>query len=630
MGNKIIGCDLGSYFSVVSCMEGGQPVVMPNSEGSSNTPSVVSWDENTNEMKVGEPAKRQAALNPKNTIFNIKRLIGRSYDEVKHLKRPYQIVDNNGRAAVKVGDKVYSPEEISAIILQKMKKTAEDFLGEEVTRAVITVPAYFNSDMRAATKVAGEIAGFTVERIISEPTAASLNLNNKNDKLYMVIDSGGCTSDMSVIDVSQDPATKDMMYEVVATDGDLDLGGNLIDDAIVNLVADEFKAEFNTDLRKDAFALQRLVEAAEKAKIELSNSIETEINLPYITVIDNVPRHLVKKLNRAKLNQLIDFYIQKTIDLCKSSLQKANKTTADIKEVVLVGGTTRIPYFVEKIEEFFGKKANKSLNPDLAIAQGAARQAGVISGENKDILLLDVTPLNLSIETFGNVATCMIEANSTIPIAKTQVFSTAADNQPSVQIVVLQGNRPMAKDNKKIGEFNLDGLMPAPRGVPQISVEFSVSVDGIVSVRATDKATGKVNKIRIEGTTSLSKDEVERMKMEAEQNAENDRKEKEKIDKLNQADSLIFQTEKQIKDLGDKLTESDKKDLTTMIEKLKESHKTQNLVDIEKYSHELTEVWNRISIVLYQQQNQPSDQQPPKNEEKDNNISDVDFEEIKN
>ena len=615
---RVIGIDLGSYNSAVSVIEGGQSVIIPNSEGSQTTPSIVSFDEKTNEMKVGDSAKRQAALNPKNTIFNIKRLIGRSYEEVKHLKRPYKIVDNNGKAGVKIGNKVYSPEEISAIILQKMKKTAEDYLGHEIKRAVITVPAYFNSDERAATKIAGEIAGFTVERIISEPTAASLNITDKKSKLYFVIDSGGCTSDFSVIDVA------DGLYEVIATDGDLDLGGNLIDEAIVNFLADEFQKEYNMDLRKDPMALQRLTEAAEKAKIELSNTTQTEINLPYITVVDNIPKHLVKTINRAKFEQMIQFYIDKTMKLIKSAMEKSGKQLSDIDDVVLVGGSTRIPYLTENIEKYFGKKANKSLNPDTAIASGAAIQGSVIGGSNTDILLLDVTPLNLSIETMGGVATCMIEANTTIPTSKSQIFSTAADNQPAVDIVVLQGNRPMASQNKTIGRFHLDGILPSRRGVPQIEVTFSIDVNGVISVKAMDKATGKANDIRIEGSTSLTKEEIERMKVEAEQNAEIDKKEKEKIDKLNQADSLIFQTEKQISDFGDKLNDSDKTELTSMVEKLKESHKSQNLNDLEKYTKELTEVWNKISTRLYQETSQQQNNEQPKGK-----TEDVDYEEVK-
>jgi molecular chaperone DnaK len=594
---------------------------MPNSEGGMNTPSIVSFDKDNGEIKVGDSAKRQAALNPENTIFNVKRLIGRTYDEVKHLKRPYKIVSNGGKAAVEVNGRIYSPEEISSMILQKMKKTAEDYLGEEVNRAVITVPAYFNSDERAATKVAGEIAGFKVERIISEPTAASLNIKDKKGKLYMVIDSGGCTSDFSVIDV------EDGLYEVVATDGDLDLGGNLIDEKIVDFLAEEFKKEYNTDLRKDPMALQRLTEAAEKAKIELSNTTQSEINLPYITSIDNTPKHLVKNITRSKFDQMIDFYSIRMMNLIKSSLNKSGKKVTDIDEIVLVGGTTRIPYLVEKIEEFFGKKANKSLNPDLAISTGASIQASVIAGENKDILLLDVTPLNLSIETMGGVATCMIEANTTIPTTKSQVFSTASDNQPSVDIVVLQGNRPMARDNKMIGKFHLDGIMPAQRGVPQIEVTFSISVDGVVSVNAKDKATGKENKIRIEGSTSLSKEEIERMKNEAEQNAENDKKEKEKIDKLNQADSMIFQTEKQIKEFDDKLTESDKSNLKETLDKLKESHKNQDLMDIDNKINELNEKWNVISTKLYQQT--ASEQQGPKPDDNKQETVDVEYEDVK-
>lgn len=504
-----------------------------------------------------------------------------------------------------------------------MKKTAEDFLGEEVNRAVITVPAYFNSDERAATKVAGEIAGFTVERIISEPTAASLNIKDKNSKMYMVIDSGGCTSDFSVIDVA------DGLYEVIATDGDLDLGGNLIDDAIVNYLADEFQKEFNMDLRKDPMALQRLTEAAERAKIELSTTTQTEINLPYITVLENMPKHLVKTLNRAKFEQMIQFYIDKTMNLIKSSMSKSGKNISDIDDVILVGGTTRIPYLVDNIEKYFNKKANKSLNPDTAIASGAAIQGSVLAGENTDILLLDVTPLNLSIETMGGVATCMVQANTTIPTSKTETFSTASDNQPSVDIVVLQGNRPMAKDNKTIGRFHLDGLPPARRGVPQIEVTFSIDANGVISVKATDKASGKANNIRIEGSTSLTKDEIERMKMEAEQNAEADKKEKEKVEKLNQTDSLIFQTERQIVEFGDKLNENDKSDLNSSVEKLKESHKSQNLTDIDKYTTELNEKWNIISTRLYQQssENQGSEYQGPKDDMKEK-VEDVEFTEV--
>lgn len=616
--DRIIGIDLGSYFSSVSCVEAGQTVVMPNSEGSMSTPSVVSFDEKTGEMKVGEPARRQAALNPKNTIFNIKRLIGRTYDEVKHLKRPYKIVDNNGKAAVKIGSKVYSPEEISAIILQKMKKTAEDYLGQEVNRAVITVPAYFNSDERAATRTAGEIAGFKVERIISEPTAASLNIKEKKGKLYMIIDSGGCTSDVSIIDI------EDGLYETIATDGNLDLGGNLIDDAIVNWLADDFKTEFNTDLRKDPMALQRLMEAAEKAKIELSNTTQTEINLPYITVLDSIPKHLVKTLNRAKFEQMIQFYSDELMKLIKSALKKGDKKISDIDTIVTVGGTTRIPYLTETIEKFFGKKVDKSLNPDLAISTGAAMQGSVIAGDNNEILLLDVTALPFGIETLGGVFTTMIEGNTTIPTSKSQVFSTAADNQPSVQINVATGERPMFKDNKFLGSFNLDGIMPAMRGVPQINVELNIDANSILTVKATDKATGKENKIRIEGSSALTKEEIERMKADAKLNEEADKREKEKIDKLNQADAMIFQTEKQIKDFGEKLSEDDKNNLTETLDKLKTSHKEQNLSNIDLYSKELNDKWNIISTKMYQDTS--SEYQGPKPEKE--KVEDVEYQEV--
>lgn len=616
--NRIIGIDLGSYNSAVSVMEGGQVVVIPNSEGSTTTPSIVSWDKKTNEVKVGDPAKRQAALNPENTVFNIKRLIGRSYDEVKHLKRPYKIVNNNGKAGVKINERIYSPEEISAIILQKMKKTAEEYLGEEITRAVITVPAYFNSDERSSTKVAGEIAGLTVERVISEPTAASLNIKDKKGKLYMVIDSGGCTSDFSVIDI------EDGLFEVVSTDGDLDLGGNLIDDAIVNWLVDDFKKEFNMDLSKDPMAHQRLVEAAEKAKIELSNSTQTEINLPYITSVDNIPRHLVKTLTRSKFEQMIQFYVDKTLNLIKSSIEKSGKKISEIDDIVCVGGSTRIPYLIDNIEKYFNKKVNKSLNPDLAISTGACIQGSVISGENTDILLLDVTSLNFSIETMGGVATVMIPGNTTIPVSKSQIFSTASDNQPSVQINVCTGNRPMFKDNKMLGTFSLD-VMPAKRGIPQIEISLDIDANSILTVKAVDKATNKENNIRIEGKSTLTKEEIEKMKMEAEQNAESDKMEKEKIDKLNSTDSLIFQTEKQIEEFGEKLDENDKSELNSMVDKLKESHKSENLEDIDKYTKELSDIWNKISTKLYSQtQNETST-----TSNTDEPVSDVDFEDIK-
>jgi len=616
----IIGIDLGSYFSSVSCTEAGHTIVIPNSEGSMSTPSVVSFDKETSEIKVGEPARRQSALNPENTIFNIKRLIGRTYDEVKHLKRPYKIVNNNGKAGVDVNGKIYSPEEISAIILQKMKKTAEDYLGQEVNRAVITVPAYFNSDERAATRTAGEIAGFKVERIISEPTAASLNIKEKKGRLYMIIDSGGCTSDISIIDI------EDGLYETISTDGNLDLGGNLIDDAIVNWLADDFKSEFNSDLRKDPMALQRLMEASEKAKIELSTTTQTEINLPYITAIDGIPKHLVKTLNKSKLEQMIQFYSDELIKLIKSTLKKGNKKISDIDTIVCVGGTTRVPYLIEIVEKFFGKKVDKSLNPDLAISTGAGLQASVIAGDNNEILLLDVTALNFYIETLGGVATCMIESNTTIPISKSQTFSTAVDNQSSVQINIATGERPIFKDNKFLGTFNLDGIMPAMRGVPQLEVEFNIDVNSILTVKAKDKTTGKENKIRIEGSSALTKEEIEKMKTDAKLNEENDKKEKEKIEKLNQADTLIFQTEKQIKEFDEKLTEEDKTSLQKIVDKLKESHKSQNIDEIDTYTKELTESWNSISERLYK--NTETSQQEPQNEPVED-IEDIEFEEVK-
>jgi len=616
--NRIIGIDLGSYNCAVSVMEGGQVIVIPNSEGSMTTPSIVSWDKKNNEIKVGDPAKRQAALNPENTVFNIKRLIGRSYDEVKHLKRPYKIVNNNGKAAVKINDRVYSPEEISAIILQKMKKTAEEYLGEEITKAVITVPAYFNSDERASTKIACEIANMEPVRIISEPTAAALNIKDKKGKLYMVVDSGGCTSDFSVIDI------EDGLFEVMSTDGDLDLGGNLIDDAIVNWLVDDFKKEFNMDLSKDPMAYQRLVEAAEKAKIELSNSTQTEINLPYITSLDNIPKHLVKTLTRSKFDQMIQFYIDRTLSLIKSSIDKSGRKISEIDDVVCVGGSTRIPYLVDSIEKYFGKKVNKSLNPDLAISTGACIQGSVIAGENTDILLLDVTALSFSIETMGGISTILIPGNTTIPTSKSQIFSTATDNQPSVQINICTGERPMFKDNKFLGTFNLD-VMPARRGVPQIEIFLDIDANSILTVKAVDKGTGKENNIRIEGKSALTKEEIEKMKMDAKENEELDRIEKEKIDKLNSTDSLIFQTEKQIEEFGDKLDETDKSELNSIVEKLKESHKSQNLIDIENYTKELSDSWNKISTKLY---SQPQSETPP-TDSPDEPVSDVDFEDVK-
>ena len=617
--NKIIGIDLGSYNSAVSVYEGNDVKVIPNSEGNSTTPSYVAFTKDG--IKVGEPAKRQSATNPEKTVFNIKRLMGKTYEQVKHLKRPYQIVNNDGRAAIKIDDRNYSPEEISAMIIQKMKKTAEDFLGETVTKAIITVPAHFNSDERAATKVAGEIAGLEVERIISEPTAAILNIDSKSEKKYAVYDFGGQTMDLSIVDVA------DGVFEILSTDGDLDLGGSVIDEEIVNFLAEEFKKDNGIDVRKDPMSLQRLFEAAEKAKIELSSSATTEINLPYITAVDGVPKHLVINLTKSKFDQLSEKIIDNTIAKSKSALEKSKLKISDIDEVLLVGGSSRIPQVQEKLEKLFGKKPSKALNPDTCVSTGATIQGGVLSGANTDILLLDVIPLSIGIETMGGVFTKLIEANTTIPTKKSEVFSTAADNQPSVEIHILQGERAMSKDNKSLGRFHLDSIMPAPRGVPQIEVSIDVDSNSIVSVTAKDKATGKENKIRIEGGTQLTKEEIEKMKQDAELNAEQDRIEKEKIDKLNSADSMIFQTEKQIKEFEDKLTDENRTQLNECLTELKEAHKLQDLTKIDESMSKLNQTWTTISTSLYNdQQSQP---EQPEQDINDTDIEDAQFEEVK-
>ena len=630
--SKIIGIDLGTTNSCVSVMEGNEPVVIPNAEGKRTTPSVIAFVEG-GEIKVGDPAKRQAVTNPTKTVYSVKRFMGNKFSESKKETErvPYKVVKgDNDTPRVDIDGRLYTPQELSAMILQKMKKTAEDYLGTNVEEAVITVPAYFNDSQRQATKEAGEIAGLKVKRIINEPTSAALayGMDKKGqDQKIVVFDFGGGTHDVSILELG------DGVFEVLSTDGDTHLGGDDVDEKIIDWLAEEFKKDESIDLRKDPMSLQRLKEAAEKAKIELSSSAQTEINLPYITATDSGPKHLVRTLSKSKFDQLIDDLVKRTINPCKTAMKAAGLSKSEIDEIILVGGSTRIPAVQDAVEKFFGKKPNKGVNPDEVVAVGAAIQGGVFTGDVKDVLLLDVTPLSLGIETMGNVMTKLIEANTTIPTKKSQVFSTAADNQPAVDIRIAQGERPMYPDNKEIGRFQLADIPPAPRGTPQIEVTFDIDANGILNVAAKDKATGKEQNIRIEASSGLTEQEIEKMKKDAEANAEADAKAKESVDKLNSADAMIFQTEKQLKEFGDKLSDDKKKPIEEALEELKKSYAAKDLDKIDPALEKINEAWKAASEEMYKAQ-----QQGQTNQGSDSNgeapgssddVEDVDFEEVK-